>query len=91
MLTDTHPEAERVQRELLRRASPAQRISLMRSLSTALLWSSRQTLIEAHPEWSEEEINVRWVEVQYGQSLSAELREYYQGKRSCKCPNSSPR
>jgi len=36
MLSDTSPEAEKVQIELLRKMSPAERVSLMRSLTTAV-------------------------------------------------------
>jgi hypothetical protein len=90
MLTDTHPDAERTQRDLLRRASAAERISLMRSLSTSLLWASRQSLREAHPEWSERELGIRWVELQYGRTLAAELRDFFEKPPPCNCPNSSP-
>lgn len=91
MFTDTHAEAQRVQRDLLRRASPAERISLMRSLSSALAWSSRQSLAQRHPELSQQEIGIRWVELQYGHALASQLRRFLEGTKPCNRPTSSPR
>jgi hypothetical protein len=76
MLTDTHPEAEKVQLELIRQASVARRISLMRSLTAFLVELSRQGIAQANPGMSEQEINLRWAEINYGEQLAGEIREY---------------
>ena len=76
MLSDTHPEAERVQIELLRRMSVAQRIASMRSMTTMAIRLSRRAIAEAEPELTPEELDVRWVEVHYGSQLAAGFREY---------------
>jgi len=90
MLTDTHPEAEKVQLDLIRRMSVTQRISLMRSFSTMLVRCSRQTLADTHPEWSRQEVNLQWMAQQYDQSLAEEVRNYLAENPSCNRPTSSP-
>jgi len=76
MLTDTHPEAEKVQLELMRKASVAKRISLMRSLTSMLVVLSRRGIAEANPGFSPQEVKLRWGEINYGKPLAEELRTY---------------
>ena len=73
-LSDTDPEAARVQLELLRRASPAKRLSLALSLSRSVLGLSRRGLARRLAGASEEEIGLRFVELHYGRELAQELR-----------------
>lgn len=73
-LSDTDPEAARVQLELLRRASPAKRLSLALSLSRSVLGLSRRGLARRLPGASEEEVGLRFVELHYGRELAQELR-----------------
>jgi hypothetical protein len=80
MLSDTHPDAERVQIELLRRATPEQRLEKAISLSAALIDSSRQTIAALNPELNPQELNVRCVELYYGKALAMQLRDYLQIK-----------
>ncbi|MDQ2905575.1 MAG: hypothetical protein M3Y81_18780 [Chloroflexota bacterium] len=72
--SDTNPEIERVQLELLRKATDAQRFGLVRSLSQSGIEWSRQSIREAHPEASEEEIRLLWVALYYGQELADAVR-----------------
>ena len=76
MLTDTHPEAEKVQMDLIRRASVAKRISLMRSLTATLIALSRQGIAKANPGMSNQEVDLRWAEINYGKTLADEVRDY---------------
>jgi hypothetical protein len=76
MLSDTHPDAERVQIELIRNASVAKRISLMRSLTSMLVTLSRRGIAAANPNISPQEVKIRWVEISYGKPLAEELRTY---------------
>jgi hypothetical protein len=71
---DTSPEAERVQIELVRKASPAKLFGLVRSLSETLIQMNRQTLRELHPEMSEEELALIFVELNYGKALADHVR-----------------
>ncbi len=76
MLSDTHPDAERVQIELIRKASVAKRIALMRSLTSMLVTLSRRGIAESNPGLSPEEVKLRWAEINYGKPLADELRIY---------------
>ncbi len=74
-LTDTDPEAARVQLELFRRASPARRLALALSLSRSVMGLSRRGLARNMPGATDEEIGLRFVELHYGRELAEELRE----------------
>jgi hypothetical protein len=77
MLSDTHPEAEKFQLELIRQASPARRISLMRSLTAMLINLSRQGIAKSNPGMNAQEVGLRWAELNYGMKLASEVREYF--------------
>jgi len=72
--SDTSPEVERVQLELLRRAGEARRFQLMRSLTSTVVDASRRALSETMPGASEQEVLLRWVEIHYGQALADGVR-----------------
>jgi hypothetical protein len=78
MLSDTHPDAEKIQIELIRKASVAQRISMMRSLTSMLANLSRRGIAEANPKLDSREVDLRWVEISYGKPLAEELRSYFE-------------
>jgi hypothetical protein len=65
---DTAPEAEQVQIGLLRRASPARRMRLARSLSRTAIALSRRAVRRAHPELDEAAAMRAWVALQYGRA-----------------------
>jgi hypothetical protein len=82
MLTDTHPDAERVQIELLRKATGAQRIAKMRSLTSFVVGMSRQAAARANPGLTSREIDLLWVKLNYGQELAGRLRDYLEERQS---------
>jgi hypothetical protein len=71
---DTSPEAERVQIELIRKASPAKLFSLVNSLSRTMIQASRDTIRQLHPHASEEELALIFIELYYGKGLSDRVR-----------------
>lgn len=71
---DTSPEAERVQIELLRKATPARRFRLARSLSQTMIQVSRANIRRLHPEMDEEELKLLFVEIYYGKELAERVR-----------------
>jgi hypothetical protein len=73
---DTHPEAERVQIELLRKATPERRLELGLSLSQTALRIARQAIAKANPLASEEEQKLLFVEVTYGKDLADRVKAY---------------
>ena len=79
--SDTSPEAERVQLELLRRAGEARRFQLLRSLTATVIDASRRALLEAMPGASEQEVLLRWVELHYGKTLADGVRSRLERER----------
>jgi hypothetical protein len=73
---DTDADSERVQLDLLRAASPAQRGGLALALTATAIGLSRRGLERQAPGASEEEIGLRFVELNYGAELAAEVAEY---------------
>ena len=73
-LSDTDPETARVHVDLLRRASPRQRLRLAFSLSRTVLSLSRDTLARSQPGSSPQEIALRFVALHYGPHLADEVR-----------------
>lgn len=73
--SDTHPDAEAVQLELLRKASVAQRASMMRSLTRTAVASSRRAIVRARPDLSEQELGLVFVELNYGRDLADRVRQ----------------
>jgi hypothetical protein len=68
---DTDADADRVQLDLLRAASPAQRAGLAVALTSNAVAASRRALERASPDATEEEIGLRFVELNYGPELAA--------------------
>jgi len=73
---DTHPKAEEVQIALLRKAGPAKRTWLMRSLSQTVITLSRRTLREVNPELSEQALKILFVRHCYGDELADRFQIY---------------
>jgi hypothetical protein len=80
MLSDTHPDAEQVQIELLQRMTPAERLGKTLSFTSALIDSSRQTIAAMNPGLNSQELDVKCVELYYGEALATQLREYLQAR-----------
>jgi hypothetical protein len=81
-LSDTDPDAARVQIELLRQAGPARRLELALRLTRDVIAASRQTLRRLHPAASQEELDVLWVRQNYGDELADGLRADLARRRS---------
>ncbi len=80
--SDTHPAAARVQLELLRSATPARRAAIALALSEEVVGRSRRALRERMPDASAAEIDLRWVELNYGPSLASALRAFLASRRT---------
>lgn len=73
---DTDPQAEQVQLRLLRSASNARRASLALSMSGWAIEMSKRAIRRAHPEATEQDVNLRFVELHYGKDLAERVRAY---------------
>ena len=73
---DTSPQAEKVQIELIRRASVSKRISRVRSLSQTTMYLSQRAVRRTNPSLSEREVGLAFVANHYGEELAQRLRLY---------------
>src|SRR5258708_28257109 len=71
---DTSPEIERVQIELIRKASPAKIFNLVRSMSQTMMQASRENIQRLHPGASKEELTLIFIELYYGKELANFVR-----------------
>lgn len=76
MLSDTSPEAEKVQIELLRKATVAQRLQKMQSLTATTINLSRRAVAGANPGLASRELDLKCVELFHGGELAAALGKY---------------
>ncbi len=74
--SDTTPEAERVQIELIRQAPITKRVALMAELSQFLIEAHKQGIRQTHPNANEKEVDLIFVANNYGQELADKLRVY---------------
>ena len=88
MLSDTCKDIQSLQIELSRKSSPAEKIALVREMTDFVVRLSRRAIARANPGFSREEVNLRWVEINYGPKLATELRDYL--KRRAPCNFSTP-
>jgi hypothetical protein len=84
MLSDTHPDAERVQLELIRTMTIAERLKRAAEWTRTAVNFSRQGIAKAHPGLDNRELDLLWVEQQYGRDLSNRLRAYLEDRSQCK-------
>ena len=73
-LLDTDPDALQRQVELMRSATPAQRFAAMRSLTATVASLSRRALRRSMPDAAEEDIDIAFVALHYGDAVAAQLR-----------------
>lgn len=73
---DTDPEAEKVQLELLRRAGAGRRARMAATLSGQVIDLARRAIARSLPDARDVERRLRFVELNYGRELAAELRRY---------------
>ena len=76
MLTDTHPDAEAVQFELLRRMTTAQKFELACALTDMAVDQSRRAIERLNPGMSQREVDFKFIELSYGADLEEKFRLY---------------
>jgi len=80
MFSDTSPEAEKVQIELLREATNAQRLALALSMTDLAIRLARRAIARANPGLTRRELDLKFVEIHYGNDLAERVREYLGGR-----------
>lgn len=67
---DTHPDAERVLIDVIRKASIAKRFQLVQSLTQSICWSSIHTWLQSHPGTKEQDAAFHFVACTYGAEMA---------------------
>jgi hypothetical protein len=76
MQSDTHPDAERVQIELIRRKTVSERFAMVRSLTAFTADLSRRAIARANPGLDDDELRLKFIEINYGAELAHRVRDY---------------
>ncbi len=71
---DTSPEMEKLLFDLLRQKTPAERFQMTSDITEAAIDLWRAGVRRRHPQWSEQEVSLHWVEVHYGDEWAAKIR-----------------
>jgi hypothetical protein len=79
---DTHPETEKIQISLLKKASLSQRLTSVRSLSQSVILLSRRAISRANPGFNKSEVDIAFLEYHYGHELSKSVKEYLNKRKA---------
>ena len=79
--TDTSTDAEAVQLELLLQLPPSQRLEKALALSCELIRLSKAAIRRRHPNFSEDEVALKFIELTYGTELAESVRTWRSGAR----------
>lgn len=78
--TDTSPEALAVQLECLRKMTPKQRIRQSCAMSRRVRQMAFEAIRRRHPDFTEEEVQLLFIELTYGRALASEVRRWKEGQ-----------
>lgn len=73
---DTRPEAEAVLLQLIRDQQPAIRLAKAISASNRVAQQCKDAIRRAHPEISEDEVKLLFIELNYGKELADDVRNF---------------
>ena len=73
--TDTTPEAHAVQLECLRRISGAEHFAMMCRLTANVRTMAFEAIRRRHPDFSDEEVRLRFIELTYGSELAESVKQ----------------
>lgn len=79
-LDDTNPKIKEIQISLIRKAGIAKRTMHMRSLSRTVVNLSRRAISRTHPGYSQQEVNLIFVSLHYGDDVANRLGIYLDRK-----------
>ena len=74
--TDTSPEAYAVQLKILRQMSPQQRLRKTFALSRQLKRMAMDAIRRRHPEFDEDAVRMKFIELTYGEALANHVRRW---------------
>jgi hypothetical protein len=75
-LSDTSDEALAVQLECLRQMTPQERLRRACAWSGQIRRMAFDAIRRRHPEYTEDDVRLRFIELTYGQALADEVRRW---------------
>lgn len=79
-ISDTSEEALAVQLDCLRRMTPQERIERMCAWSNQIRRMAFAAIRRRHPDDSENEVRLKFIELTYGEELAEEVRQWQQAR-----------
>jgi hypothetical protein len=73
---DTSKDAARIQLELLREKTPAERLMLAARLSHEVIQASKRAIARVHPEFTPRQVEHLFIELHYGRELADAVRRH---------------
>ena len=83
LLSDTSDEALAVQLKCVRRMTPQERLRRACAWSGQIRRMAFQAIRRRHPEYSEDEVRLRFIELTYGKEVADEVRAWQLYSRNC--------
>ena len=74
LYTDTHPDVRSVQDAILRRMSAQEKVRIVSSMTRTMIYHARRSIRRSHPDLTDREIDLRFVELHYGEDLARGMR-----------------
>lgn len=78
--SDTSTKAEAVRLELIRNMPPEQRVRKALGLSSQLLHMAKGAIRGQYPNYSEEQVGIRFIELHYGIELAEAVSSYLEAR-----------
>jgi hypothetical protein len=79
--TDTSPDSRAIQLDCLRRMSPDERLERSCAMSNQVKRMAFAAIRRRHPDFSEDEVRLKFIELTYGKSLAEDVREWQETHR----------
>lgn len=80
-ISDTSNEAKQVQLDLLRKMTGQERVNKAIAMSATVMRMSKNAIRRRHPEYSEEQVKLRFIELTYGKQLAEDVRQWLDARR----------
>lgn len=77
--SDASADSESVQLDLIRKMPPSVRLQKALALSCEVIRMSKAAIRRRHPEFSEEEVGLMFIELTYGKELADAVRNWRSG------------
>jgi len=78
--SDTRPNTEKELISLMRKASTAKKFAQIRSISQTTIQLSKRAIARANQGLSEEQIDLRFITLHYGEELGKRVKKYLDQK-----------